>query len=153
MINNLTNRFHYQPQRSCGQGNIFTPVCHSFCSQGGCLPQCMLGYHTPAGADTPPEQTPLDQTPQEQTPHWEQTPPGTRHPHPPRNRHKPGTRHPPGPDTDPQGTKYTPRDLVHPQGLSTLPGLSTPTPGSRLRHMVNERPVRILLECILVFEY
>ena len=23
-------------------------------------------------------------------------------------------------------------------------------PGSRLRHMVNERPVRILLECILV---
>ena len=24
------------------------------------------------------------------------------------------------------------------------------TPGSRLRHMVNERPVRILMECILV---
>ena len=30
-----------------------------------------------------------------------------------------------------------------------LISLETP-PGSRLRHMVNERPVRILLECILV---
>ena len=27
-------------------------TCLSFCSQGGCLPQCMLGY-TPPGADTP----------------------------------------------------------------------------------------------------
>ena len=56
------NFFHYRPQRSCGQGNIFTPVCHSV--HGGCLPQCMLGYHTrreltppgsrnPPGADTP----------------------------------------------------------------------------------------------------
>ena len=25
----------YRPKRSFGQGNIFTPVCHSFCSQGG----------------------------------------------------------------------------------------------------------------------
>ena len=32
----------------------------------GCLPQCMLGYHTPLGADTPQEQTP---------PETEQTPP------------------------------------------------------------------------------
>ena len=34
---------YYRPQRSCGQGNIFTPVCHSFCSQGGggvCLSAC-----------------------------------------------------------------------------------------------------------------
>ena len=28
-------RCNYRQQRSCGQGNIFTPVCHSFCSQGG----------------------------------------------------------------------------------------------------------------------
>ena len=27
----------------------------------------------------------------------------------------------------------------------------TPPPGNRLQHTVNERPVRILLECILVF--
>ena len=26
---------HNRPKRSFGQGNIFTPVCHSFCSQGG----------------------------------------------------------------------------------------------------------------------
>ena len=25
----------YRPKRSFGQGNIFTGVCHSFCSQGG----------------------------------------------------------------------------------------------------------------------
>ena len=87
---------NYQPQRSCGQGNIFTPVCHSFCSQGG-LPQCMLGY-PPPGADTP-----LSRPPTEQTPPQEQTP---RSRHPPR---------------------------------------------SRLQHTVSERPVRILLECILVF--
>ena len=28
---------------------------------------------------------------------------------------------------------------------------ASPPPGSRLRHMVNERPIRIRLECILVF--
>ena len=108
----------YRPQRSCGQGNIFTPVCHSFCSQGGCLPQCMLGYHTPPQDQTPPDQTPLrtrplgPDTPQDWTPH-------------------PRTRHPP-------------RTKCSPLGLST-----PPTPGRRLRHMVNEWPVRILLECIL----
>ena len=43
------------------KGNIFTPVCQSLCS-GGCLPQCMLGYHPWADtpwADTPSAQTPL----------------------------------------------------------------------------------------------
>ena len=96
----------YRPQRSCGQGNIFTPVCHSFCSQGGGgLPQCMLGYHPP------PEQTP---------PPWSRpTPPG---PDPPRTR--------------------PPRDQIPPE--------QTTPPGSRLQHTVYERPVRILLECILV---
>ena len=37
----------YRPQRSCGQGHIFTPVCHSV-HRGG-LPQCMLGYQPPPG--------------------------------------------------------------------------------------------------------
>ena len=33
----------YRPKRSFGQGNIFTPVCHSFCSQGGvCAPDFAL---------------------------------------------------------------------------------------------------------------
>ena len=44
------------PATKLGQGYVFTRVCDSV--QGGCLPQCMLGY-------TPPEQTP---------------PPGSRHP-------------------------------------------------------------------------
>ena len=52
---------NYRPQRSCGQGNIFTPVCHSV-HGGGCLPQCMLGYHNPRSRH-PPEQTPPEQTP------------------------------------------------------------------------------------------
>ena len=65
----------YRPQRSCGQGNLFTRVCHSVHRGGGLA---------------------------------RRTPPGTRHHHPP------------------------------------------PSQGSRLRHTVYERPVRILLECILI---
>ena len=81
--------FYYRPQRSCGQGNIFTPVCHSFCSRGGGLPQCMLGYHhhPPPGSRPPPEQTPPKQTP----------PLG---PDTPRSRHTPLP--PPGADTPPR---------------------------------------------------
>ena len=59
-------------------------------------------------------------------------PPRTRH-HPPRTRHTT----PPGPDTPPPWTRHT-----------TPP---PPPPGRRLQHTVNERPVRILLECILVY--
>ena len=96
-------RDFYRPQRSCGQGNIFVPVCHSV--QGG------VSVSVHAGIPLPQEETPTPpgaDTPQEQTP-WEQTPPQSRHP----------------------------------------PEADTP-PGSRLQHTVNERPVRILLECILV---
>ena len=45
----------YRPQRSCGQGNIFTPVCHSV--HGGVCPSACWDT-TPPGADTPPDQTP-----------------------------------------------------------------------------------------------
>ena len=97
------------------------------------------GIHPP-GADTPQEQTPpgsrqpppiADTLPLEQTPLLgADNPPGgdtpqIRHPPPP------GSRHPPE-QTPP------PRDQT------------CPPPGSRLQHTVNERPVRILLECILV---
>ena len=57
----------------------------------------------------------------------EETPPGGD---PPREE-TPLQRRPPQGD---------PREETHP-----------PPPGSRLRHTINERPVRILLECILVF--
>ena len=71
---------YYRPQRSCGQGNIFAPVCHSV-HRGVCLSACW----DPPGS-TPPE-----------------APPG----------------------------KHTP------------PGSTPPPTGSRLRHTVNERPVRM----------
>ena len=47
-------KFCYRPQRSCGQGYVFTRVCDSV--HGVCLSTCCR----PPGADTPP---------------WEQTPP------------------------------------------------------------------------------
>ena len=58
---------NYRPQRSCGQGNIFAPVCHSVHRGGVCLGAC---WDT-----TPPEQTP----PRSRHPP-KQTPPGSRHP-------------------------------------------------------------------------
>ena len=42
-----------------------------------------------------------------------------------------------------------PRDQTPPAPIPH-PGTRPPPPGSRLQHTVNERPVRILLECILV---
>ena len=96
---------------------------------GGCLPQCMLGYHTP------PEQT----LPLEQTPHWEQTSPTSRHTSP-QSRHTPKSRHPleqtpleqtpsnsrpPRADTPQEQT--TPPQGPHPRGK--LRGIrSRPTP-------------------------
>ena len=65
------------------------------------------------------------------------TPTGTRQVHPPRTRYTPGT---------------TPLlwDQVHPPG-TTPPRPGTPPPRrSRVRHTVNARALRILLECILV---
>ena len=64
---------YYRPQRSCGQGNIFTPFCHSV-HRGVCLSACW-DIH-------PPEQT----TPPGTRPPPDQTPPGSRHPPPPGSR-------------------------------------------------------------------
>ena len=52
------------------------------------------------------------------------------------------TRPPPRPATPPPRTRHTTPPASHPQ--------TRHTPGSRLQHTVNERTVRILLECILV---
>ena len=67
----------------------------------------------------------------------EQTPPGADTP---LEQTPPRTRHPPGEDT--------PREQTPPQE-QTPPGTRHP-PRRRHRHTVNEWPVRILLECILV---
>ena len=116
----------YRPQRSCGQGNVFTGVCLST-GGGGCLPQCMLGCHTlPRDQGDPPAGP--------GRPHGtRETPPGPGRP--PRDQ----ADTPPGPGRPPHGTRETPPG----------PGRHPP-PGSRLQHTVYERPVRILLECILV---
>ena len=121
---------HYRPQRSCGQGNIFTPVCHSVHRGGVSTRENPPDQaDTPLGADTPPDQA---DTPREQTPSG------------------PG-RHPPGPGRHPPDQADPPRPGRHPLGADTPPpGPGRPPPGSRLQHTVNERPVRILLECILV---
>ena len=63
----LAQLFNYRPQRSCDQGNIFAPVCHSIHRGGVCL---SAWWDTiPLGADTPRRRHPP-----EQTPPWEQTP-------------------------------------------------------------------------------
>ena len=114
----------YRPQRSCGQGNIFTPVCHSFCSwgEGVCLSAC---WDT-----TPPPQS---RSPQSRPP-WSR---------PPFEADIPPGQTPPGADTPPKQT--------HP-GADTPRGQTPPeqTPPGRLQHTVYEWPVRIPLECILV---
>ena len=96
----------------------------------GCLPQYMLGYHTPGSRHPPWRQTdPAPPGHPLQTPALRQkTPPETDTPHeqtPPWSRHPAGSRHPPE-QTPPQDQ----------------------TPPPEIRSLL--RTVRILLECILV---
>ena len=95
---------------------------------GQCLPQCMLGYHHPLGADTPREQT---QPPSQRadTPPPEQTSPGSRHI--PEEQTSPKSRHPPradAPRVDIHPQEQTPPKSRHP------PQEQTPPPGRRLRY-------------------
>ena len=70
----------------------------------------------------------------------------------------PGMENPPGPDTPPSMETPLgpdrPRDQTPPRHgdphRTWPPRDQTPPPGSRLRHTVYDRPVCILLECILV---
>ena len=63
----------YRSQQSCGQGNIFTPVCHSVHRGGGvvCLSACWdttpppPGSRHPSGADPPRADTPGTRNPPE----------------------------------------------------------------------------------------
>ena len=120
----------YRPKRSFGQGNIFTPVCHSV-HRGG--REYLTRYPPPPRDQVHP---PRDQV---HPPGTRYTPPGTRYTPP-----GPGT--PPWGQVHPPGTRYTPP----PRTRYTPPAPGTPPPGCKLRNTVNDRPVRILLECILV---
>ena len=56
ILKSITNIFFvllhsYRPQTKLRKCNVFTPVCQSFCSQGGCIPAC-------TGACIPPGRPP-----------------------------------------------------------------------------------------------
>ena len=76
-------------KRSLGQGNIFSSMCQEFCPRGGGLLQCMLGYHPPWQADTPPasrhpsgKENPPGKAdpPARRPPLWQGRPPGKETP-------------------------------------------------------------------------
>ena len=122
----------YRPQRSWVKV-MFLQVCVILFT-GGVSASVHAGIHPlpleqtpPPRSRHPPEQTP----PQEQTPLGADTPPGADTP---LEQTPPGSR---PPLIRPPLIRYTTRDQVS-------------LPRSRLWHTVNERPVRILLECILV---
>ena len=135
----ITVPHHYRPQRSCGQGNVFTGVC---LSTGG---RVSASVH--AGMPYPPDgEPPLDGG----TPPWMENPPMENPPlmeeppldgEPRRMENPPRWRNPPWMENPPDG---------EPPLEGEPPGWRTPPPGSRLQHTVYERPVCILLECILV---
>ena len=105
------------------------------CPQGGegvCLSACWDAIPPPPDqADPPPGPGRPPQT--RETPPDQGDPPQTR-------------ETPLGPGRPPR-TRRTPRDQAD------VPPMTRKTPpGSRLQHTVYERPVRILLECILVLE-
>ena len=121
----IVHRFIFTGRNEVVAKVMFLQV--SVCPQGGgvCLSACWDANPPPRPGRPPRDQA--DPPGTRQTPHQDQAdPPGTR-------RIPPGTRQaPPQDQADPLGTRQTP-------------------PGSRLQYTVyNERPVRILLECILV---
>ena len=57
-----TNLLYYCPQTKLRKGNVFTPVCQSFCSRGGMSASVHAGIHPPGqtfppGRPPPPQQT------------------------------------------------------------------------------------------------
>ena len=106
-------------KRSLGQGNIFTPVCHSV-HRGE-----YLGRYPP-GPGTPPR---TKYTPQDQVP-----PPGPGTP--------PRTRYTSRDKVHPLKTSYTPQDQLHPPWDHVHPPQTRYTPGTRYttRDQVPPRP-------------
>ena len=69
----LKTSFHYRSQTNLREGNVFTPVCLTFCSQGGCLPLSLGGVclwvreGRSRGVSDTPRQTPRGRHPQVDT--------------------------------------------------------------------------------------
>ena len=167
------------PANKVCTGYVFTPVCQSFCSQGGMSASVHAGIHTPPGRHPPLGQTPspvqcmLGDTGNKRAVRillkcilvtgcnevvakviflhlsvilltggvLPQCMLGY-HPPPGADTTTPWSRHPP---------EQTPLGPDPPGADTTRPQDQTPPPGSRPQYTVYERPVRILLECILVF--
>ena len=95
---------YYRPQRSCGQGNIFAPVCHSV-HRGVVVSQKALSQIPPRPGTSPPPPDHAHHPPGPGTP-----PPKIKHP--PDQAPPPQTRHPPDqaqpPDQAPPWTRHTP---------------------------------------------
>ena len=134
-------------KRSLGQGNIFTTVCQSFCSQGE---REYLGRYPP-GPGTPSR---TRYTSQDQVhPPGPGTPPRPGTPtrdqvHPPDQIHPPATRYTPlGPGIPPLGTRYTPRQTRYiPRARYTPP----PASSACWEIRATSGRIHIVLECILV---
>ena len=115
---------------------------------------CVILFTGGVSGQNPPRQG--------EPPRTRQTPPGTRQTplgpgrHPPDQADPlPRQGEPPGPGRTPQTRETPPPDQADPLGpdppdQADPPGTGRHPPGRRLQHTVNERPVRILLECILV---
>ena len=134
---------YYRPQRSCGQGYVFTCVCHSVNTGGVCLSACW--YTTsPPQEQTPPgsRHSPWSRHPPEQTPRSKQPPPGSRHPPGKQTPIREQTP-PPFPEADSMSGRYASYccryscSLAHPAAAvfshCELPH-STGIPCSRLSH-------------------
>ena len=95
--------YNYRPQRSCGQGNIFAPVCHSVHRRVSASVHAEIPQPPPPPADTPQSRHPTGAD----TPPWSRPPPKqTWHPReqtcPPREQTcPPRADTPPGADTPP----------------------------------------------------
>ena len=112
-----------------------------------------------SGKENPPGH---GEPPRHGEPPWHGDPPGIENPpqhgEPPQHGDPPGHGEPPGMETpldqapSPQHgdpPDQTPPSMENPPCME-IPPTRPPPPGSRLRHTVYDRPVRILLECILV---
>ena len=160
-VQSLLQVTFYWPQRSCGQGYVFTHVCDSV-HRGG-----LRAGRTPPGRENPPRpgrptldrETPLDrENPPDQadTPLAGRTPPGPGRPPwtgrtPPDQADTPWQGGPPGPGKPPWTGRTPPDQADTPLAGRTPPDQADLPPGSRLQNTVYERPVHILLECFLVF--
>ena len=100
----------YRPQRSCGQGNVFTGVCLSTGGRVSASVHARMPY-PPGTRQTPPRD-------QADTPRTRQTPP--RPGRPPRTRQTPPDQADTPPDqADPPRTRQTPPDQADPPGKQT----------------------------------